>query len=85
MFNQIQLAYSATATNAPPAELEADMGAVPLYSSATQDPVLGQLFGRTVESDVMSILGDVVTPRASHPQRRAPRWKRHGWQQGQPS
>jgi hypothetical protein len=61
MANQIKIAYSATAQNVTPGELSAAMGAVPLYSSPTQDPVLGQFFGLTIFSDAMSTVGDVVT------------------------
>lgn len=61
MAKQIQIAYSATARNIPVAELSAKMQAVPLYSSVSQDPVLGQFFALTVESDVPTTLGDVAT------------------------
>lgn len=37
------------------------LGAVPLYSDMTNDPVLGQLFGLTVESDVTGTSGFVAS------------------------
>jgi hypothetical protein len=60
--HQVQLEYSVTAaTNVAPATLSTAMAAVALYSSTTQDPLLGQTMGLTVANDTMSTLGSVVT------------------------
>jgi hypothetical protein len=58
--NQIQLTYSAVAVSVTPAVLSAAMQAVSLYS-IPNDPVLGQILGLTVASDVPSITGSVVS------------------------
>ena len=54
MPHQIVLAYTVLTTNVTPVSMAAAMLAVVLYSSATQDPVLGQAMGLTVASDVQS-------------------------------
>jgi len=59
--DKIVLSYSATPTNVTAAALSAAMAAVVLYTSPTADPVLGQLYGLTVNSDSMLIFGGVVT------------------------
>lgn len=60
-FHQIVLAYSVTATNATPAAIQTAMAAVPLYTSPTADPVLGQMMGLTVDADATTIAMNVVT------------------------
>jgi len=56
MSDRIILAWTVDTTGSPYASagISAAMAAVPLYVNATTDPVLGQLFGLTVVSDVMS-------------------------------
>jgi hypothetical protein len=48
------VAYTVLTTNVTPVSMAAAMLAVPLYTSPTQDPVLGQAMGLTVESDTPS-------------------------------
>ena len=54
MADQIVLSWIVDVTGTPlgPAEAAAALGAVELYDNETTDPVLGQLFGLTVASDV---------------------------------
>jgi hypothetical protein len=54
MADQIVLAWTVNVagTSLGPAAAATALGAVPLYNNATTDPVLGQLFGLTVASDV---------------------------------
>jgi hypothetical protein len=60
--HQVQLDYTATApSNVTPTALQAAMQAVVLYTDVSQDPMLGQTMGLTVESDTTSILGQDVT------------------------
>lgn len=56
MADQLVLAWIVDVTNTTlgPAAAATALGAVPLYQNATTDPVLGQLFGLTVASDVTS-------------------------------
>jgi hypothetical protein len=67
--NQLTLAFSvATASTIyTPAQAAAKLAAVPLYASAGTDPVLGQAFGLTVSSDVVSIGGVTYTSEAGGP------------------
>lgn len=55
--NQIQLVYTATPTNvtASAMVLAMQQSSIPLYTSTTQDPLLGGIFGLTVESDVTAV------------------------------
>ena len=53
--NQIELVYTAIPTNVTANALATAMGAVPLYTSAAADPLLGGVFGLTVESDVSAV------------------------------
>jgi len=66
--NQITLAFSVATTNTiyTPTQAAAKLAAVPLYSSDGTDQVLGQAFGLTVGSDVVSIGGVTVTGEAGH-------------------
>ena len=61
MSNQLTLAYTVNVagTSYGPAKAAIALEAVPLYANPTNDPVLGQLFGITVASDV------TTTPSAS--------------------
>lgn len=54
--NQIVLEWTVDVTNTVfgPAQAAAALAAVPLYANAVTDPVLGQLFGLTKASDVVS-------------------------------
>lgn len=54
MANQIVLAWTVNVANSPfgPATAATALAAVPLYDNATTDPILGQLFGLTVATDV---------------------------------
>jgi len=63
MPNQIILEWEVDVSGSSfgPAEAEAKLGAVPLYRETEADPVLGQLFGLTVESDVTAIAGSTVS------------------------
>lgn len=56
MSDKIVLAWTVNVANTPfgPVAASAALAAVPLYIDTTTDPVLGQLFGLTVESDVMT-------------------------------
>ncbi len=59
MADQIVLAWRVDVTNSSlgPAGAAAALAAVPLYKDTTTDPVLGQLFGLTVASDVSAADG----------------------------
>jgi hypothetical protein len=65
MADQIVLAWTVDVTNSSfgPAAAAAALLAVPLYSNATTDPVLGQMFGLTVASDVSSLPGGAIAKR----------------------
>ena len=69
MANQLTLAFSvATASTIyTPAQAAAKLAAVPLYASAGADPVLGQAFGLTVASDVVSTGGVTYSGEAGGP------------------
>jgi hypothetical protein len=61
--NQIVLAWTVDATNTPfgPVQAAAALGAVPLYANLNTDPVLGQNFGLTVETDLTTTAGPLAT------------------------
>lgn len=63
MPNQILLAWTVDVAGSSigPTEAAARLGAVPLYESATTDPVLGQLFGLTVANDATTTTGSTAT------------------------
>jgi hypothetical protein len=63
MADQIVLAWTVDVTGTPfgPAEAATALGAVPLYTEVEADPVLGQLFGLTVDSDVTGTAGSTAT------------------------
>jgi len=65
MANQIVLAWDVTTTNSSksPAAAAVDVAAVPLYNNVDTDPVLGQLFGVTVASDVTAPSGPAKVTR----------------------
>ena len=65
MPNQIVLAWEVDVTNSTlgPAGAATLLGAVPLYSDPETDPVLGQLLGLTVASDVSSTPGGGLAKR----------------------
>lgn len=65
MADQIVLAWTVDVTNSSlgPAAAAAALLAVPLYANATTDPVLGQMFGLTVASDVSSTPGGAIAKR----------------------
>jgi hypothetical protein len=65
MPNQIVLAWTVDTTNTPlgPAGAATALGAVPLYVDTTTDPVLGQLYGLTVASDVSAPSGPTQATR----------------------
>jgi len=54
MADQIVLRWTVNVSGTPlgPIEAAAALGAVPLYDNVRTDPVLGQLFGLTVDSDI---------------------------------
>lgn len=59
MADQIVLSWivDVTGTTLGPAEAAAALGAVELYDNETTDPVLGQFFGVTVDSDISVVSG----------------------------
>lgn len=59
MANHIRLSWSVDASESSldPAQAAAALGAVVLYQNAITDPLLGQMFGLTVASDVTSPTG----------------------------
>jgi hypothetical protein len=63
MANQIVLSWSVSAagTSFNPAKTAAALAAVMLYQNPQTDPVLGQLFGLTVEADVTAPTADGAT------------------------
>jgi hypothetical protein len=63
MSDQIVLAWTVNVagTSFGPVQAAAALGAVPLYTETEADPVLGQLFGLTVESDVTAPVGSTAT------------------------
>jgi hypothetical protein len=63
MSDQIVLAWTVdvAGTSLGPAQAATRLGAVPLYTETEADPVLGQLFGLTVEDDDTTIAGSAVT------------------------
>jgi hypothetical protein len=65
MPNQIVLAWTVDAVNTVlgPAGAATALGAVDLYTNPTTDPVLGQLFGLTVASDVTAPVGPTTATR----------------------
>jgi len=67
--NQIVLAFSVSTTSTiyTPTQAAAKLAAVPLYSSAGADPVLGQALGLTVSSDAVSDSGVTYTAEAGGP------------------
>ena len=67
--NQLTLAFSVAtaATIYSPAQAATKLAAVPLTTSAGTDPVLGQAFGLTVSSDVVSTGGVTYTGEAGGP------------------
>ena len=69
MANQLTLAFSVATTSTiySPAQAAAKLAAVPLYTSAATDLVLGQAFGLTVASDVVSTGGVTYTGEAGGP------------------
>src|SRR5271167_489187 len=66
---QFTLAFSVAtaATIYTPTQASAQLGLVTLYASAGTDPVLGQAFGLTVASDMVSIGGVTYTGEAHGP------------------
>jgi len=65
MANSIVLAWTVDVAGTPygPAQAAAALGGVPLYDNPLTDPVLGQLFGLTVESDVTGPSGPSTVTR----------------------
>jgi hypothetical protein len=63
MANQLILSWSVSVagTSRTPAQAAAQLGAAALYQNADTDPVLGQFFGLTVDSDVTSATGTGAT------------------------
>jgi hypothetical protein len=67
--NQLTLAFSVATVSTiyTPAQAAAKLAAVPLYTSTATDLVLGQAFGLTVASDVVSTGGVTYTGEAGGP------------------
>lgn len=65
MSNQVVLAWDVDTTNSTfgPAQAATALDAVELYQSEGADPVLGQLFGLTVVSDVSAATGPATATR----------------------
>ncbi|RPH56679.1 MAG: hypothetical protein EHM89_15090, partial [Acidobacteria bacterium] len=63
MADQIVLAWTVNVAGTPfgPAAAATALGAVALYENTTTDPVLGQLFGLTVDSDITAAGGASAT------------------------
>jgi len=61
--DQLTLAFTVktTGTSYGPAKAATDLGDVPLYANQEADPVLGQLFGITVASDMTVPIADGAT------------------------
>jgi hypothetical protein len=74
MATTVTLAYSVVPTGASVAAIQAALSAVPLYTNGAADPVLGALFGLTVQSDTTTEANPCVrtivlnvTPNAGAP------------------
>lgn len=63
MADQIVLAWTVSTVGSvlSPAQAQTAMAAVSLYANANTDPVLGQLFGLTVDADATAVAGTNVT------------------------